>query len=227
MQTFLVILVGILSLAGAIAPIFLNVRNRGGVSAGALSKVEQEFVKRENFKTELEGMYENMVDLGSVRRLVQDVKVAQEALKAERGRITIMEAEVETVEQRFRELEEIERELEASSVETKNEYGILKKKEEDLTEANKTLSGQLGALGAEADKILASIKLSPADRESVKNMKADLNEAVSQISLLLAQISGGNEQYLLMKKRYDALDIEYAQLYEKFSVSDEPPEEDE
>jgi len=41
------------------------------------------------------------------------------------------------------------------------------------------------------------------------------------LSALLLQVEQGNEQYFQMKKRYDALDIEYAQLYEKFSESDD------
>lgn len=196
------------------------------MSAGAINKIEQELKRRENLKTEIEAIYDNMIDLGSVRKLVQEVRIAQEALKAERGRIMITEAEVETVEQRFRELEEIERELEASNLETNREYGILKNKESELAEKNQTLPVQLEALGAEAEKLLASIPLSPEHKEAVQNMKGELNEAVSQISTLLAQISGGNEQYLIMKKRYDALDIEYAQVYEKFSVSDDSSGED-
>jgi hypothetical protein len=31
------------------------------------------------------------------------------------------------------------------------------------------------------------------------------------------QIEAGNEQYFILKQVYDALDIEYAQLYEKFA----------
>jgi hypothetical protein len=33
----------------------------------------------------------------------------------------------------------------------------------------------------------------------------------------MGEIQKGNDQYFILKKRYDALDIEYAQLYEKFA----------
>jgi hypothetical protein len=48
-------------------------------------------------------------------------------------------------------------------------------------------------------------------------MKAEIEKAEEQIETLLTQITAGNEQYFILKKRYDALDIEYAQLYEKFA----------
>ena len=79
---------------------------------------------------------QNLVPLQEVRRLVGEIVVIQEALRAERGRTTISQAELKTVEGRLRELEEIERELEASGLETKEELNILEKKHKELTQKN-------------------------------------------------------------------------------------------
>ncbi len=51
-------------------------------------------------------------------------------------------------------------------------------------------------------------------------MKAELLQTLERIDMLLVQIEQGNEQYFIMKRRYDALDIEYAQLFEKFSEAE-------
>ena len=39
----------------------------------------------------------------------------------------------------------------------------------------------------------------------------------AQVETLLNEIQRGNEQYFIMKRRYDALDVEYAQLYQQFN----------
>jgi len=51
-------------------------------------------------------------------------------------------------------------------------------------------------------------------------MTSQLTMAEEKIDTLILQIEIGNEQYFTLKRRYDALDIEYAQLYEKFSESE-------
>jgi hypothetical protein len=48
-------------------------------------------------------------------------------------------------------------------------------------------------------------------------IKTDLLRTEQKTDELLMQIEAGNEQYFILKQVYDALDIEYAQLYEKFA----------
>jgi len=47
-------------------------------------------------------------------------------------------------------------------------------------------------------------------------MKADLLKAEEQVETLMNEIQKGNEQYSISKRRYDALDVEYAQLYQQY-----------
>ena len=76
------------------------------------------------FRKKFEEIYGKMVPFPDLAEKVLETRSYEESLKAERGRITITQAELETVETRLRELDEIERELEASALETKEELNI-------------------------------------------------------------------------------------------------------
>jgi chromosome segregation ATPase len=143
-----------------------------------------------------------------------------ESLKAERGRNTITQAELETVEGRLRELEEIERELEASGIETKEELKILNKKERELSNKNDALKEEIAASMQKVGELMSQMQVSAEMQAQVDEMKVDLLQTQDKIAMLLQQIEQGNEQYFILKKRYDALDIEYAQLFEKFSEAE-------
>ena len=191
-----------------------------GKNADGINQVKQDLEANEGLLQRMQELFSQMVDIGSLRKEAEDYKTMQEALKAERGRITITQAELETVEVRLRELEEIERELEASGLETKEEVNILNKKKEELNGRNNGLKGQLSTSLAQIDSIVKEIEMSAQAQEQVDIMKADLVQCQQKIDLLLLQIEQGNEQYFVLKKRYDALDIEYAQLFEKFSETE-------
>jgi chromosome segregation ATPase len=67
------------------------------------------------------------------------------------------------------------------------------------------------------DMIISEIQLSAAQQEALNQIKTELVMTQQRIDILMLQIEQGNEQYFILKHRFDALDIEYAQLYEKFS----------
>lgn len=142
---------------------------------------------------------------------------ARESLKAERGRVTITQAELESVEGRLRELEEITRELEASTMETKEELKILQRKELDLKVKNDGLRVQIAESTDKMDALMAEIEMTAQMQEQVAVMKSELLRAEEQIQTLLNEIQISNEQYFNLKRRYDALDVEYAQLYQQLT----------
>jgi chromosome segregation ATPase len=193
---------------------------RQGQSQDGVKKLKQQLADNEGALQRLQELFAQAVDIGSLRSKAEEYRSLQEALKAERGRITITQAELETVEVRLRELEEIERELEASGLETKEELNILNKKKEELTGRNNGLKQQLTASLDQIDSITKEIELSSQMEQQVDLTKSELVQCQQKIDLLLLQIEEGNEQYFVLKKRYDALDIEYAQLFEKFSETE-------
>lgn len=199
---------------------YLAVSKQTKVARGNLKELQKEVEEKTSMYQKLEGLFAQMVEIGGMRERAKELISLQESIKAERGRITITQAELETVETRLRELEEIERELEASGVETKEELSILKKKEQDMKTKNENLKGQIAAAVGRINSAMSDLKLSAEMEEQVNAMKTQLVMTEEKVDTLLLQIEQSNDQYFILKKRYDALDIEYAQLFEKFSEAE-------
>jgi chromosome segregation ATPase len=67
------------------------------------------------------------------------------------------------------------------------------------------------------DALMAEIEMTAQMQEQVAVMKSELLRAEEQIETLLNEIQISNEQYFNLKRRYDALDVEYAQLYQQLT----------
>ena len=113
---------------------------------------------------------------------------ARESLKAERGRVTIAQAELDMIEVRLRELEEITRELEASTTETKEELKILQRKEEDLKSKNDHLRVQIAVTTSKMETIMSEIEMSAQMQEQVLKLRGDLLQSEEQGQTLLNEI---------------------------------------
>jgi chromosome segregation ATPase len=220
MTSFLLILWAIVLSGGVAAGLLKVMKKRGAGVDPALAILETARSDRSKLLEQLKDVYGRLVPVAAIRNALKDLSVRQEALRAEKGRITITQAELETVETRLRELEEVERELEASGLETKEELNILKKKEAELNSKNSALKSQLEQAQKALDKAVAEIEMSQQLQEQVLACKTELLQTEQSIATLVLQIEQGNEQYFILKRRYDALDIEYAQLFEKFSEAE-------
>ncbi len=183
--------------------------------ATVLEEVEQ---KREMW-SQIQRLSSELADPKELADKVKGFTMARESLKAERGRVTIAQAELDMIEVRLRELEEINRELEASTTETKEELRILQRKEDELKTKNDHLRVQIAETNAKMDLLMSEIELSAQMEEQVVNLKAELLRSEEQVQTLVNEIQKGNEQYFILKRRYDALDVEYAQLYQQFTES--------
>lgn len=226
MAYIVIIIVGLISALISIGAIFFAItKNQAGIKKN-INRLSDEKEKKVELKEKIEGIYSSMVDVGTMRKIVGDIGSVEDALKAERGRITITQAELETVETRLRELEEIERELEASGIETKEELKILEKKQKDLASKNSALKEKIQKSLAELEKLMGEVEMSAQMQEQILAMKTELLQTEEKIDIILLQIEGGNEQYFILKQRYDALDIEYAQLYEKFAEAEGDDDDD-
>jgi chromosome segregation ATPase len=214
------LIVGLIEALVLSAGVFLFLSRMKGGSAEIVGVLTKETEERRNIVAQIRECVGKLVPLDEVRRIVGEIFIAQESLRAERGRTTISQAELETVEGRLRELEEIERELEASGIETQEELKILQKKERDLRTKNDNLKTQIADALAKLEALLGEVNFSAQVQEQVANMKSELLRTEQQIETLVVQIEEATEQYFSMKKRYDALDIEYAQLYERFTETE-------
>jgi len=158
----------------------------------------------------------HLVPCDDMRRVVSSTIEHGDIIQAERGRAAIAKVELESVELRFRELDEIERELDASELESKEELKILKSREEELRLRNEELKNRINESLGILEELRSKVAMTEEQSRILKNMEDELLYAQEQIDELLAQIAKGNDHYYQLKRRYDALDIEYAQLYEKF-----------
>ena len=220
MNSILLIVVALV-LAGIIAGLlYFLMKRRGGRADPTLATLKKIRDERTKLLEQLREAFARLVPVSAVRSALKEVAIRQEALRAEKGRITITQAELETVDSRLRELEEVERELEASGLETKEELNILKKKEAELNSKNTALKEQISAAVQVLDTVISEIEMSQQLQEQVLACKTELLQTEQSVATLVLQIEQGNEQYFVLKRRYDALDIEYAQLFEKFSEAE-------
>jgi chromosome condensin MukBEF ATPase and DNA-binding subunit MukB len=82
---------------------------------------------------------------------------------------------------------------------------------------NELLRGQIADSLAKMDGLITEIELTAQMRNQVALMKSELLRSEEQIQTMLNQIQEYNEQYFNLKRRYDALDVEYAQLYQQLT----------
>lgn len=139
----------------------------------------------------------------------------EDSIRAEKGRLTITEAELEAVDTRLRELEELKRELEVSNMDAVKELDMLRSQEHDIAQKNNALKGELAASLHQLEELLDMLQHSAAVVEKLNYAKSQLVGAEKKCDYYQEQIAIINSKYMMLKKAYDALDIEYAQLYEK------------
>ncbi len=215
MVLVVIAVVEVLIAAGAIWYLF---NQKVGGAIKALSVIQDQIEERKRLKGEIENRLQGMVKVEVLAFSIKQHRELLEKLKTEQGRIAITQTELETVETRLRELEEIERELEASSLELQEELNSLKEKEGQLRSKNDKLKTDIQESIKHIDELMGEIELSAQVIEQVKLMKTQLLATEDKTEKLLVQIEEVNGHYVDLKRRYDALDIEYAQLYEKFSA---------
>ena len=213
----LILIVGLIEAAGIGAFLFTQAKKKNSGAAESAKNIEEEVALKRESAEKIKTLSSGLMDIAILRDKLAELLLSKESLKAERGRVTITQAELETIEVRLRELDEISRELEASMTETKEELKILQRKEKELSNKNDALREQIANSLSKMDEIISQIELTSQMQEQITRAKSELLKTEEQIQTLLEEIQAGNEQYFILKKRFDALDIEYAQLYEKFA----------
>ena len=184
--------------------------------------LEAEKEAREGILRELAAAVLGLAPSGHFELLKQRLEEMEEAIRAEKGRLTITEAELEAVDVRLRELEELKRELEVSNMDVIKELEMLRSQERDINAKNEALRNQLENSAEQLDTLLLTLASSAEVCERLNSLKTELVNTQKQCVFYEEQISAINTNYMALKKAYDALDIEYAQLYEKQQSRDDP-----
>jgi chromosome segregation ATPase len=179
--------------------------------------LQDELQQKRDLWFKVEAVKPELADDAELRRVGRDFLDTRDALKIEQGRVVITQSELEGLEGRMREIEEIGRELEASQTETKEELKILQRKEEDLRSKNESLRGQIADSLAKMDNLMTEIEMTAQMQNQVAIVKSELLKTEERTQTMLDQIQESNEHYFNLKRRYDALDVEYAQLYQQLT----------
>jgi chromosome segregation ATPase len=184
-----------------------------------ISTSYEKLVETSNKANELNNKYselkKQLIPLSDIQNLVVQALSVQDTLRTEKGRSAITKIELETIESRLRELEEIERELEASEEEARDELRVLKEREDFLKQKNEELKLKIQQSKKDFEDLLLELNISEEVKDKFRKIQRELERVEDQILDLLIKVSEGNQQHFNLKRRYDALDIEYAQLYEK------------
>ena len=136
-------------------------------------------------------------------------------LSAEKGKQAIAEAEIDALDIRLRELEELRRELEVSNMDAIKEVEMLKAQERDMSNKNIGIQDQLKNSFDQIEILISMLSSSAKAVEQLNKSRTELMEVEKNIAFYEIEITKINKQYVILKRAYDALDIEYAQLYEK------------
>lgn len=213
----LIAVIGLLEAAIVAFLVFQRAKNSNNDRVKGYELLQDEVQQKRDLWERVKGFRD---ELASEQELAQGAKqflTAREALKAERGKATLSKAELDALEVRLRDLEEIGRELEASSTETREELKIHQRKEGELRSRNDALRNQIADSLTKMEALIAEIEMTAQMQEQVAIMKSELLRSEEKIQTMLNEIQQSNEQYFNLKKRYDALDVEYAQLYQQLT----------
>jgi chromosome segregation ATPase len=208
LQTVLIIAVNIY---------YFNLKTKSGLKDGA--SVTAEIEKGKHLLEKINLTKDSLIPIPQISEKIAILHELSDSVQTEKGRTAITQIELETVENRLRELEEIQKELEASEGEAKEELTLLKEREQELIDKNNQLKKKLEESRSILEMLLSKVKMSKETREALEKIREELNQIETQNQMFLQKIAEGNDQYFKLKRRFDALDIEYAQLYEKFVVN--------
>jgi chromosome segregation ATPase len=217
----MILVVIIISIIEALSGIFLLIflSKRGSSSSRDPSKeIEKQLELLKNERAHIDALCATLTPRQVYQEKEAEMLQAQDTLKVEKGRVTITYAELETVEGRLRELHEIERELAASSLETQEELKILQARENELKAKAESLHSQIQASNQQIEMFASELETNEALQEEIARIQVELQQTQSQVTMLRQEIESGNRLYFALKRQYDALDIEYAQLYEKYAL---------
>jgi len=201
-----------------VARVYGQVRARQAAMDENFDILKEEIETRRGILEQIGQHVLGLTSAEKISELSQDLVHNEDELRSEQGRITITQAELDAIENRLRELEEIERELEASAIEASREVEMLRSQERDVRARNDGLRAQLESSMLQIDNLLNQLQNSTAAQEQLTRLKGELIETQEKTEWYTEEICRLNEKYLSLKKAYDAIDIEYAQLYEKHNA---------
>ena len=204
-------------IGGTVVLMMTKIRERKEVLEKNLDILQQATEERKKLIEETADLALGLVSGDALEGVEAKLKELQEQIQAEQGRLTITQAELDAIESRLRELEEFEREFEASQIQSSREVDMLRKQDVDIGEKNGEIKERISELQNTIGEFESEIR-DENFNNSYGALKEELSETDQKIDEITQVISDLNQEYVGLKHTYDALDIEYAQLYEKHNA---------
>ena len=213
----LIIILGLLESIIVSAVVFCILLKKRLMVQGFNAKLKENLSSIDLVKQKADSLMSQLVPFEELKGKVKELLKANKTLKLEKGRVSLTQAEQDTVDRRLRELEEIERELDASNIEVKKELDILDGKQREIKIKNESLNLKIQENLQEIERMVSEVKMEDNLKDEILEIKNRLVETQIETQKLTEAHNLEKNQYVILKRRFDALDIEYAQLYEKFT----------
>ena len=129
--------------------------------------------------------------------------------------ITEAREKVEALKKKIADLDSLTEELKASLIESSKEMDMLRTQERELRDKSETMKVELEQVMTKLEQLLKDFSSSQEVVQTLNKIKEEILTCQEKMYWYQEKISEINMNYMQLKRVYDALDIEYNQLYEK------------
>lgn len=155
------------------------------------------------------------IDVDYYEQLHKQVEELSGVVYSKKQQVLSLENEVLKAELSLKEVEDVKKEIEITQIETKKEVDLLKAQDSDMAEQNAQAKQALQDIIKNVSPIFEALASLEGSDAIVDALFMQTGNADQKLEFFQTEIQGFNKKYLELKEQYDALDIEYAQLYEK------------
>ena len=172
----LVIIFGLLESIIVSAVVFCILLKKRLMVQGFNAKLKENLSSIDLVKQKVDSLMSQLVPFEELKGKVKELLKANKTLKLEKGRVSLTQAEQDTVDRRLRELEEIERELDASNIEVKKELDILDGKQREIKIKNESLNLKIQENLQEIERMVSEVKMEDNLKDEILEIKNRLVE---------------------------------------------------
>ncbi|MBP9837106.1 MAG: hypothetical protein KBC84_00180 [Proteobacteria bacterium] len=150
-----------------------------------------------------------------IDQLQLQISELEQEVASKKGQIALTEAELESLNTRIKELEEAKMEAEWNHGTAQQEITQLEEDQKSIQTEIESLKKQLQEAIDKLDTLFELLVGVSGSEEALNKAKAELQNAENQLSEYTIEFAKLSKKYIVLKQDYDALDVEYAELYEQ------------
>lgn len=212
------IIIVILNLAALGFSVHLLLKKEKAFVSGAknlFKDIEIDISDKKEVLNEVYQLARKTISTADLDKLKSDVKKIESAVGKSREAFEKVEGEHAKKEAELKELRELEAELETSESQAKEHLLVLEEENKRMQVENEELLDRLQETLSTLDKLMVELEEIKGAAEQLNEAKTQMLESQGKIEFYETDIQQISQNTIDLKSAYDALDIEYAQLYEK------------